>query len=185
MLTILHLVVVFWMLIPFLYFITAAANTFTVPALRNNGAVLGQFSFLSGMMCVLFMGLFSALLLPPALCGCILALCSVLLYEWSRRMVINRDFYVGMSGEVPKEVCEQGPYRYVRHPFYISYMVAFLAVAIAFPSFVVSGVCVLNIGLFLYMAVDDERVLLASPLGVDYRAYQLRVGMWLPRLGKR
>ena len=185
MLVLLHKLIVFWMLLPFPYFMTAGGNTFTVPPLRNNGAVLGQISFLSGMACVLGMGLFSGLLLPPALCGCVLALCSVLLYEWTRRTVVDRYFYIALSGEVPKAVCDKGPYRLVRHPFYLSYMLAFLAVAIAFPSIIVSAVCLLNIGLFLYMAIDDERVLLASALGADYRAYQAHVAMFVPGFTKR
>lgn len=179
---ILHMALVFWMLVPFLYFITNAANTFRVPALRNNGAVLGQFSFVSGMLCVLLMGLFSALSVPLALCGCVLALCSVLLYEAARRTVIDSDFYIGLGGEVPAAVCDKGPYKYVRHPFYSSYIVAFLGVAAAFPSAIVSGVCLINMGLFVYMAIDDERVLIASKLGADYRAYQMRVGMFGPRI---
>jgi protein-S-isoprenylcysteine O-methyltransferase Ste14 len=61
-------------------------------------------------------------------------------------------------------------------------MVAFVAVAVAFPSLVVSGVCLLNVALFVYMAFDDERVLLASPLGTAYGQYKMRVGMFLPGL---
>lgn len=179
---ILHLALVFWMLIPFLYFLTAGANTFTVPKLRDNGATLGQISFLSGMVCVLFMGLFYGLRVPAAVCGAILALGSLMLYEWTRRTVIDRNFYIGLSGEVPGAVCDTGPYRHVRHPFYLSYMVAFVAVAVAFPSPIVSGVCVLNMGLFVYMAFDDERVLLASAMAADYESYKMRVGMFLPRL---
>jgi protein-S-isoprenylcysteine O-methyltransferase Ste14 len=182
----LHLVLVLWMAIPFPYFMTAGANIFTVPKLRDNGATLGQISFISGMVCVLVMGLFYGLALPLALCGCIFALCSVLLYDWSRRTVVDRHFYIGLAGEVPPAVCDAGPYRYVRHPFYLSYMVAFLGVAVAFPSFIVAGVCLLNIGLFVYMAIDDERVLLQSSLASDYKNYKLRVGMFLPRFaGKR
>jgi protein-S-isoprenylcysteine O-methyltransferase Ste14 len=119
------------MVCPFLYFMSAGANIFTVPKLRDNGAVLGQLSFVSGMSCVIFMGLFRGLLWPLALFGFVLASCSVLLYEWSRRTVIDRHFYVGLSGEVPDAVCETGPYRYVRHPFYLSYMMAFLGMAVA------------------------------------------------------
>jgi protein-S-isoprenylcysteine O-methyltransferase Ste14 len=170
------------MAIPFPYFMTAGANIFTVPKLRDNGALLGQISFISGMVCVLVMGLFYGLLLPAAVCGAILALGAVLLYEWTRRTVIDRNFYVGLAGEVPPAVCNAGPYRYVRHPFYLSYMVAFVAVAVAFPSLIVSGVCLVNIGLFVYMAIDDEGVLLASALSADYRAYRGRVGMFVPRL---
>jgi protein-S-isoprenylcysteine O-methyltransferase Ste14 len=183
--TLLHLALLFWLLIPFLYFITAAANTFTVPALRNNGAALGQISFISGMLCVLFQGLFVGLLLPLVACGCILALSSVLLYEWSRRTVMDRDFYIGLAGEVPAAICEMGPYRYTRHPFYSSYMIAFLGVAVAFPSPTVSIVCLLNIGLFVYMAFDDERVLLGSSLSADYRIYRGRVGMFVPRFAAK
>jgi protein-S-isoprenylcysteine O-methyltransferase Ste14 len=184
MATALRLAFIFWMVCPFLYFMTAGVNIFTVPKLRDNGATLGQFSFISGMVCVLVMGLFYRLLIPAALCGTIFALGAVLLYEWSRRTVIDRNFYISLANEVPSAVCDLGPYRYVRHPFYLSYTVAFLGVAVAFPSFVVSGVCLLNIGLFVYMARDDERVLLGSALGADYRGYRGRVGMFLPRIGR-
>jgi protein-S-isoprenylcysteine O-methyltransferase Ste14 len=182
MATTLHLAIVLWMAIPFPYFMTAGANIFTLPKLRDNGAMLGQISFISGMVCVLVMGLFYRLLVPAAACGAILAVAAVMLYEWTRRTVVDRNFYIGLAGEVPPAVCDAGPYRYVRHPFYLSYMVAFVAVAVAFPSFIVTGVCVLNIGLFVYMALDDERVLLGSAIAADYRAYRERVAMFLPRL---
>jgi protein-S-isoprenylcysteine O-methyltransferase Ste14 len=72
-----------------------------------------------------------------------------------------------------------------RHPFYLSYMLAFLGVAVAFPSVIVSGVCLLNMGLFVYMVMDDERVLLVSTLGADYKSYKMRVGMFLPRFTEK
>jgi protein-S-isoprenylcysteine O-methyltransferase Ste14 len=185
MAVVLHLAVVFWLLIPFLYFMTAAANIFTIPALANTGAVLGELSFVSGMLCVLLMGLFHGLLLPPALCGCVLASCSVMQYEWARRTVLDRNFYIALSGEVPPAICETGPYRYTRHPFYSSYMLAFIAVAVAFPSPVVACVCMVNVGFFIYLAFDDERVLLGSTLGGSYQAYRARVGMVVPRFMHR
>lgn len=157
---------------------TAGANIFTVPKLRDNGAALGQISFISGMVCVLVMGLFYGFLLLAALGGCIFALCSVLLYEWSRRTVVDRNFFGGLAGEVPAAVCEVGPYQYTRHPFYLSYIVAFVGVAVALPSLIVAGVCLLNVGLFVYMAFDDERVLLGSALGANYKSYKMRVGMF-------
>lgn len=180
MTTALRLVFLFWMMCPFLHFMTAGANTFTVPKLRDNGALLGQISFISGLGCVLGMGLFYVLWVPPAICGAALALGALLLYEWSRRTVIERNFYVGLSGEVPDAVCGAGPYRFVRHPFYLSYMLAFVAVAVAFPSFIVGIICLLNIALFVYMAFDDERVLLGSKLAAHYRVYRATAGMFVP-----
>jgi hypothetical protein len=61
--------------------------------------------------------------------------------------------------------CEQGPYKYVRHPFYMSYMTAFLGMFTAFPGLVTGTRCVLNIMLFIHIAFDDERVLARSRLG--------------------
>lgn len=49
---------------------------------------------------------------------------------------------------------------------------------VAFPSLAVSVVCALNVGLFVHMAIDDERVLLGSAIAADYRAYRGRVGMF-------
>jgi protein-S-isoprenylcysteine O-methyltransferase Ste14 len=178
----LHLGVALWVVTPFLYFLTAGAKTFTVPALRDGGAQLGQYSFVSVMVCVLFFGFYQSLVWYLALCGAGLALSSLVLYESTRRTVIDRNFYTGLGGEVPSAVCENGPYQFVRHPFYLSYMVAFLGALVAFPSLVTAAVCVLDIALFIYMAVDDERVLLCSGLAGDYEAYRRQVGMFLPRL---
>ncbi len=176
----LRLGVALWVVIPFVYFIAAGAKTFNVPALRDDGAAFGYLSFVSVMVCVLFLGFYQPLVWYRALCGAVLALGSVLLYEWTRRTVIDRNFYTGLGGEVPAAVCERGPYSYVRHPFYLSYMVAFLGAVVAFPSRVTAAVCVLDIALFVYMAFDDERVLLRSALAVDYQTYRKRVGMFLP-----
>jgi protein-S-isoprenylcysteine O-methyltransferase Ste14 len=85
-----------------------------------------------------------------------------------------------LGGEVPGAVCQSGPYKFVRHPFYLSYMVAFLAAVVAFPSLVTAAECVLNIALFVYMAFDDERVLLRSEMADCYKAYRQRAAMFLP-----
>jgi hypothetical protein len=131
----LHLGVSLWMASPFVYFLIAGAKTFNIPA-GDSGAVLGQLSFVSGMACVLGLGFYQALVWYQLLCGAVSALCSVVLYEWTRRTVIDRNFYTALGGEVPAalggevpaEVCRSGPYKFVRHPFYLSYGIAFLGV---------------------------------------------------------
>ena len=88
--------------------------------------------------------------------------------------MLGRNFHTGLGGEVPAMVCDEGPYKYLRHPFYVSYMVAFLSMVVAFPAPVTGAVCLLNIALFIYMAFDDARVLLRSPLAADYGEYRTR-----------
>src|SRR5271167_4003196 len=148
----LHLGVALWVVAPLIYFISAGAKTFTAPELRDGGAVLGQLSFVSGALCAFFVGFYQTLVWYQAFCGAAIAVCSVLLYEWTRRTVIDRHFYTGLGGEVPDAVCRDGPYKLVRHPFYLSYMVAFLGVLTAFPSRVTAAVCLADIALFTYMA---------------------------------
>jgi protein-S-isoprenylcysteine O-methyltransferase Ste14 len=166
--------------VPFVYFLTAGAKTFTVPEARDRGAVLGQVSFVSGMLCALGLGFYQPLVWYLAACGMVLALSSVVTYEWTRRTVIDRNFYTGLGGEVPESLCERGPYQFVRHPFYLSYITAFLGVVVAFPSLLAAAVSAANIALFVYMAFDDERVLLRSALAANYEVYRRRAGMFLP-----
>jgi hypothetical protein len=71
-------------------------------------------------------------------------------------------------------------------PFLLELHGGVCGLAVAFPPLIVVAVYLINVGLFVYMAVDDERVLLASAMAVDYERYRMRVGMFLPRFeGKR
>ena len=73
-----------------------------------------------------------------------------------------------------------GPYRYVRHPFYSSYILGWLAAVIAVP-------CLATLVIFLGMttiywqaASSEERRFLASPLATDYERYRMHTGLFLP-----
>jgi protein-S-isoprenylcysteine O-methyltransferase Ste14 len=180
----LHIAFVLLIAGPFLHFITAGAKTFTVPGLRDAGASLGQASFLSGAAGVLGVGLLGRPDILYESCGAVLAVWSVVLYEWTRRTVQGWVLYTGLGGEVPEMLFEHGPYKYVRHPFYLSYMTAFLAMGLAFPALVTSALCVANLGLFVYIAFDDERVLERSALAAEYARYRTNAGMFLPKPGK-
>jgi protein-S-isoprenylcysteine O-methyltransferase Ste14 len=168
---------------PFQWFTVAGAKTFKRGHMRDAGATLGQLSFLSGTMAILWTGLFHIMPLERALPGALLAVLAVSLYEWTRRTVFGRSFYMGLAGEVPDVICESGPYRYLRHPFYVSYLLAFVGMIVATPTVIAALVFALNVVLFVYMALDDERTLARSPLAAAYAAYKARTGtlLLLPR----
>jgi hypothetical protein len=105
----LHLCVSLWRASPFVYFLAAGAKTFNMPP-GDSGVVFGQLSFVSGIACVLGLGFYQALVWNQLLWGAVLALCSAALYEWTRRTVMDRNFYTGLGGEVPAAVCRSGPY---------------------------------------------------------------------------
>ena len=78
-------------------------------------------------------------------------------------------------------MCASGPYAFVRHPVYLSYMLAFLAMPVAFPMIATATIFLFNVALYVHAARDDERSLAASELGEAYADYRQRTGMFVPR----
>jgi protein-S-isoprenylcysteine O-methyltransferase Ste14 len=77
-----------------------------------------------------------------------------------------------------------GPYRWVRHPFYIAVALFMLANALAAANWFI---LVTGSGVVLLLVVrtrrEEERLLLR--FGEPYRAYVERTGRFMPRLGSR
>lgn len=99
----------------------------------------------------------------------------------------HRDERPGLAftSAVPAQLVVAGPYRWVRHPFYLSYLLGWTGGAVAAPQ--PWGTLPVPVMAALYYAAarDEERRLLASPLGDAYRRYQAASGMFLPRLTGR
>ncbi len=164
---------------PFQWFLGAGARTF-IRREPSPGAAWGQTSFLSGIMAVAWVGLFGGLSPDLGTLGALaLAAAAVALYEWARRTAGEKYLPIGLSDRVPAAVLERGPYRRMRHPFYLSYLLAFAAVALALRSRLGVGVALANAALFIVMALHDERTLARSALAGDYAAYRRRVGVAL------
>lgn len=74
-----------------------------------------------------------------------------------------------------------GPYRWVRHPFYLAGALAALGVCLATANWflAVFGAVIL---IFLYCRTRIEEEKLVARFGDEYRNYMQRVGRFLPRL---
>ena len=170
----------------FFYFILAGERSFERSPSDEFGAGLGQFSFLvTGTLGTISLGLRAEVPVRNAICSAVLMFCSLALYEWARHTVRGRRFHIAWSGDVPGELCDAGPYRYVRHPVYASYFLAFAAMLVALPYLVTLAIFIFNLALFTHAAWDDERSLAASDLCADYARYKKQTGMFLPRLARR
>jgi protein-S-isoprenylcysteine O-methyltransferase Ste14 len=85
--------------------------------------------------------------------------------------------------EHPQSLVEQGPYRYVRHPFYVSYTIFWFGWAVATWSIWAIPCVVLLTWLYVAAARLEERNFEASPLSAAYAGYKARTGFFIPRLG--
>jgi protein-S-isoprenylcysteine O-methyltransferase Ste14 len=85
------------------------------------------------------------------------------------------------NNDAPVEIVTYGAYKYIRHPFYSSFILAALATLVLCPSIwsallVLYGLLILN-----YTAAREERNLSASAFGEKYRAYMTQSGRFIPK----
>jgi protein-S-isoprenylcysteine O-methyltransferase Ste14 len=179
-----HLILLFFLGFVFLHFMLAGARTFYSENMQDEpGAPVAQFSFVfSGVVPTWFLGLYQPIHKPNGILAAIVVAFAVALYEWARHTIWGRRFGLGWGDHVPEELCERGPYRFVRHPIYLSYMLAFAAVLIALPHWISALMLVVNVALFTHAALADERTLAHSSLAVDSAHYRDRTGMFWPRV---
>ena len=170
------------MALPFIHFLYAAMRTFVLPDALDGASQLSQLAFISGAVVALSNA--TAVTVAPgnAIAAGALMLVAVALYEWARGTIRGRKFHIIYRDRVPEALCTDGPYRYVRHPLYASYITAFVAVFVLRPTLLAAVVLVLNLVFFTYGAVRDERALESGPFAADYVAYKARVGRFFPRL---
>jgi protein-S-isoprenylcysteine O-methyltransferase Ste14 len=76
-----------------------------------------------------------------------------------------------------------GPYRWVRHPFYVSAAVALLAVAVLAANWFIAAAGVVTLGM-LAVRTPREEAMLIERFGDDYRRYMAATGQFLPWLGR-
>ena len=183
--SILQLLLAVVMALPFIHFLYAAMRTFVLPDALDGASQLSQLSFISGAVVALSNA--TAVTVAPgnAIAAGALMLVAVALYEWARGTIRGRKFHIIYSDRVPEALCTDGPYRYVRHPLYASYITAFVAVFVLRPTLLAGIVLVLNLVFFTYGAVRDERALESGPFAADYVAYKARVGRFFPRLPQK
>ena len=73
-----------------------------------------------------------------------------------------------------------GPYRYVRHPFYLAFLLGLIGVGLAMANWFVWLVGFFPFG-FIVARTRIEEAKLVERFGVEYQDYMLRVGRFFPR----
>ncbi len=82
----------------------------------------------------------------------------------------------------PRQIVTFGPYRFVRHPFYVSFILLTIGAALATRDMITMAAFPLGLLSLDWTVRNEETKLLASPLGEEYGAYRARTGRFFPRL---
>ena len=100
--------------------------------------------------------------------------------ESARRTRLQRAF---IDEPLPDRLITEGPYRWVRHPFYAGYILGALAAPVAIASLALAAIAAIMISISVAAAIREERVWLKSVHGEAYRAYRRKTAMFFPFIG--
>lgn len=118
---------------------------------------------------------------PGAIPGGILLAASLSLFFWGAFSIRGKFFsYVG-SQDAPEFVFQGGPFGYVRHPFYVSYLLAHTGTLVLFPHWMPAAAWAVAIVATNQAAAFEEGKFANGALAEEYRDYATRTGRFLPR----
>ena len=178
-----HILVAFLLAVMFVHFAGAGARTFRYSAALDEGGQQAEICFTLTVLVVLTLAVYCRIELLNGIAALVLGACAVTLYEWCRRTIRGYGLSVIKSESLPESIVQAGPYRYIRHPFYSSYLIANLALLAAFPVIWTLLAAIVNFAFFIHGARTEERNLSDGPLGPAYAEYKRRTGMFIPRVG--
>jgi len=105
---------------------------------------------------------------------------------WSAILATRRRrLTLAFERDIPSFVQQNGPYRWIRHPFYTAYILFWIAtslVTIGFIHWIVPAILVIT---YITAARREERKFARSVLAQSYQVYRDRTGMLLPLPWKR
>jgi len=137
---------------------------------------------------VLFGGIeLAAILIAPAprnvlgLCiGLALYGLSLAFFAWTLRTHRDRPLSAIYSPDLPRHLVREGAYRWVRQPFYASYLMMWAAGVFAAGNAWLSGIVLAMSVLYYRAAQQEENKFMRSELSSAYQDYQRRTGMFFP-----
>ena len=121
---------------------------------------------------------------PPiaAAGGLALQLLSLLLFRLAIAASRSAKLKLAFDEANPHGLVTEGPYRYVRHPFYASYLLFWIGWAVALWHPVVMVPLAVIAAIYVRAAVMEEQKFARTPLAASYAEYRMRTGFLWPRL---
>lgn len=109
-----------------------------------------------------------------------LSLVSLFIFWWSAITIKNYHFDVIFSENSPEQIVLHGPYRWIRHPFYCSYILCYLGIIILNRNSLISFVSFSLIFYYFIEAKKEERKILNGSQREVYLSYQKKSYRFLP-----
>ncbi|MNT62496.1 hypothetical protein D3C72_2002210 [compost metagenome] len=106
------------------------------------------------------------------------------LFFYCSSLIRKNKLSIVFSGDSPEFHISKGPYSYVRHPFYTSYIFTYVAVAVSLNNVFFSLMACSMFLTYFFAARYEEKKFEGSKFGESYTRYRANTGMFIPRLIK-
>jgi protein-S-isoprenylcysteine O-methyltransferase Ste14 len=103
------------------------------------------------------------------------------LFLWAQEASRGRPPALTFSSDAPEALTTGGPFAYIRHPFYVAFLLIWWAGAVGTASVWVAASALWMTAAYAWAAHEEERAFLRSRWAEAYRAYSARTGRWCPR----
>lgn len=123
-----------------------------------------------------------AISLPAALSGVCLYVMSLALFWWAVSATKAHRLSLAFASAQSSRIIVHGPYRWIRHPFYASYLLYWLAGVLTSWQWELLLTVILMGGLYGKAAVREERAFLLGDQAETYRHYMARTGRLFPKV---
>jgi len=113
--------------------------------------------------------------------GFFIALAALILFFWVLRS-LGRNFSTTLTMKKDQTLVTQGPYRWVRHPMYTSFVLLWVGYFFISTNWFIGLTGILGFVLAIVVRTPKEEQMMIERFGDEYLAYMKRTGRYLPRL---
>jgi len=104
------------------------------------------------------------------------------IFCWAIKATRQTPPTLAFDTDSPSFLLRHGPYQYVRHPFYLAYVMFWIGTALAAHTPLAWATPIIMTSLYTHAATREEQKFANSNLSAAYAAYRTQAGMFLPRL---
>lgn len=114
--------------------------------------------------------------------GSLFCLASYLLFRACLQTHGERALTGAYASNLPIHLVQGGPYRWIRHPFYTSYLLSYIGGFIAAPYWWTLPIVLIPYFIYYHASTFEEQKFSQSSLSENYSLYRQQAGRFLPKL---
>jgi protein-S-isoprenylcysteine O-methyltransferase Ste14 len=155
---------------------------FTSPKTPDGAKIISLAVALTGLLYMLALWMLNQPL-SAQISGLLIQLSSVAQFWWAISASKKARLRFAFDKEAPASLLQDGPYAYVRHPFYSSYILFWTGWAIAAWTIWAILPLAFLIAVYVRAARDEEKNFSSTAFAAEYENYRQRAGLFWPKFG--